>query len=261
MLPQSTDDWALRLHSCRALSSQPQGHSTQKKSFFATFPLTNHIPVLCGIAANSLGARRHGFDRNNLAFRSDHLCPDQRKGPDMSAHVQKRHPRRKECLQLPQQAFIRMRAVKQQGSIVRVRQGDSQIPPPIIEDNRSAGSELPRRLSGDSPGPSSPSPGATAAPASVSSRSGKWAAVTSSSVFTCGSRNTSAEGITGNLSNPPKQACAHKFLLLQHFRELEAARRKQPLDFRELHAPFVPFHQDRIHLLEEWLLNPEEIHF
>ena len=46
MLPQSTDDWALGLHSCRALSSQPQVHSTQKKSFFATFPLTNHIPAL-----------------------------------------------------------------------------------------------------------------------------------------------------------------------------------------------------------------------
>jgi hypothetical protein len=45
MLPQSTDDWALGLHSSRALSSQPQGHSTQKKSFFATFPLTNHIPA------------------------------------------------------------------------------------------------------------------------------------------------------------------------------------------------------------------------
>src|ERR1039458_2559072 len=49
MLPQSTDDWALGLHSCRALSSQPQGHSTQKKSFFATFPLTNHIPVFRGL--------------------------------------------------------------------------------------------------------------------------------------------------------------------------------------------------------------------
>src|ERR1019366_4595033 len=48
MLPQSTDDWALGLHSCRAVSSQPHGHSTQKKSFFATFPLTNHIPVFRG---------------------------------------------------------------------------------------------------------------------------------------------------------------------------------------------------------------------
>src|ERR1035438_9135289 len=30
------------------LSSQPQVHSTQKKSFFATFSLTNHIPVIRG---------------------------------------------------------------------------------------------------------------------------------------------------------------------------------------------------------------------
>ena len=50
MLPQSTDDWALGLHSCSALSSQPQGHSTQKKKLFATFPLTNHIPAPMGTA-------------------------------------------------------------------------------------------------------------------------------------------------------------------------------------------------------------------
>jgi hypothetical protein len=36
------------LHSCRALSSQPQFYSTRKKSFFATFPLTNHIPAIWG---------------------------------------------------------------------------------------------------------------------------------------------------------------------------------------------------------------------
>src|SRR5258705_2320505 len=45
MLPHSTDGWALRLHSCRALSSQPQVYPTPKGENFEAFPLTNHIPV------------------------------------------------------------------------------------------------------------------------------------------------------------------------------------------------------------------------
>ena len=45
MHPLSTDGWALRLHSCRALSSQPQTHPTPNRQNLATFPLTTHIPV------------------------------------------------------------------------------------------------------------------------------------------------------------------------------------------------------------------------
>src|SRR5579862_2853476 len=36
---------ALRLHSCRALSSQSQKQPTPKNKLFHGFPLTNHIPV------------------------------------------------------------------------------------------------------------------------------------------------------------------------------------------------------------------------
>src|SRR5258708_30100944 len=32
--PQSTDDWALRLHSCRALSSQPQNYYKTRNQIF-----------------------------------------------------------------------------------------------------------------------------------------------------------------------------------------------------------------------------------
>jgi len=45
MHPQSTDGRTLRLHSCRALSSQPQGYFTPPNQSFQAFPLTNHIPV------------------------------------------------------------------------------------------------------------------------------------------------------------------------------------------------------------------------
>src|SRR5205823_831286 len=48
MHPQSTDGWALRLHSCRALSSQLQAYLTRKGQIFEVFPLTNHIPVFRG---------------------------------------------------------------------------------------------------------------------------------------------------------------------------------------------------------------------
>src|SRR5260370_17612163 len=51
---QSTDGWALRLHSCRALSSQPQVHDTPLKKLFTTFPLTNHIPVIRGLPSAQL---------------------------------------------------------------------------------------------------------------------------------------------------------------------------------------------------------------
>ncbi len=48
MHPQSTDDWALRLHSCRALSSQPQNQLKTKMKNLKIYPLTNHIPVVRG---------------------------------------------------------------------------------------------------------------------------------------------------------------------------------------------------------------------
>ena len=55
MLAQSTDDWALGLHSCRDLSSQPQVHATQKTRFLATFSLTNHITCISWLLLNSYG--------------------------------------------------------------------------------------------------------------------------------------------------------------------------------------------------------------
>jgi hypothetical protein len=45
MLPQSTGGTALRLHSCRALSSGPHNHLTSKKKLFEALPLTNQLPV------------------------------------------------------------------------------------------------------------------------------------------------------------------------------------------------------------------------
>ena len=45
MQPQSTDGWALGLHSCRALSSQPHQQCTHKARTSENFLLTNHIPV------------------------------------------------------------------------------------------------------------------------------------------------------------------------------------------------------------------------
>jgi hypothetical protein len=48
MHPQSTDGWALRLHSCRALSSQPQDQLKTKMKNLKIYPLTNHIPVFRG---------------------------------------------------------------------------------------------------------------------------------------------------------------------------------------------------------------------
>src|ERR1035438_31637 len=44
MHPHSRDGWALRLHSCRALSSQPQTQPTPNRENLTTFPLTTHIP-------------------------------------------------------------------------------------------------------------------------------------------------------------------------------------------------------------------------
>ncbi len=48
MPPQSTGGSALRLHSCRALASQPHSHLTPTGEVFEVFPLTNHIPVVRG---------------------------------------------------------------------------------------------------------------------------------------------------------------------------------------------------------------------
>jgi hypothetical protein len=48
MHPQSTDGGALRLHSCRALSSQPQDQLKTKMKTLKIYPLTNHIPVSRG---------------------------------------------------------------------------------------------------------------------------------------------------------------------------------------------------------------------
>jgi len=45
---QSTAGWALRLHSCRALSSQPHVHNTAVRELSQILPLTNHIPVFRG---------------------------------------------------------------------------------------------------------------------------------------------------------------------------------------------------------------------
>jgi hypothetical protein len=44
MHPHSTDNWALRLHSCRALSSQLWVHPTPGEYTVNAFPLTIHIP-------------------------------------------------------------------------------------------------------------------------------------------------------------------------------------------------------------------------
>jgi hypothetical protein len=50
MHPPSTDGWALRLHSCRALSSQPHIYPASKEEeLFEVFPLTNHIPEIRGL--------------------------------------------------------------------------------------------------------------------------------------------------------------------------------------------------------------------
>src|SRR5271165_4828135 len=49
MHPQSTDDWALRLHSCRALSSQPQDQLKTKMKKLKICPLTKQIPDYAGL--------------------------------------------------------------------------------------------------------------------------------------------------------------------------------------------------------------------